>query len=411
MSGPATTTTTTTTATGPFAGLRVIDFCAVYAGPFACSLLGQLGAEVIRVETKARPDQLRTRGARPGAPEGPGFHVMNRNKRSITLDLNDPRAKELAKRLVATSDVVMENFRPGVMEKLGLGYEELRALKPDLVMTSLSAMGDSGPERKYGALAVTFSALAGLSHLTGYPDSIPTEYRGSSDFRSGFGAFFATVAALYHRQKTGEGQHVDFSARETLTSLIPDALMDYQMNGRVRGPQGNEDESMAPHGCFPSAGDDHWVAIAVENEEQWRCFCSAIGRPELADDPRFSSEASRRAHRAELDEVVAAWTRGRTDYEAMHALQAAGVPAGVTIRTDQIAVDPHVHARQMLHPVEHPVIGQITLMDVPWRLTHSPALPPRPASMRGEDNEYVFGGILKLPAEEIDELVSERVIY
>ena len=399
-----------TKAAGPLAGIRVVDFCAIYAGPMTCSLLGQMGAEVIRVETQVRPDALRTSRVR-GGTANPGFHILNHNKRGITLNLRRPEANALVKRLIAISDVVVENFRPGVMESLGLAYEELSELNPDLVMLSLSAMGDSGPERKYGALAVTFSALSGLSHLTGYPGGTPTEYRGSSDFRSGFAATFATIAALYHRQQTGRGQHVDLSAREALSCLVGDALMDYSMNGRVRGPAGNLDEQMAPHGCYPSAGDDHWVSIAVGTEDEWHDLCDTIGRPELTDDPRFRTAEGRRANIAELDAIISEWTAQRSDYEAMQTLQAAGVAASVTLRSDQIVDDPHLAARGFIQRVELDPVGPFTLIDTPWKLSGSPGLPPAPGPLLGEANDYVFSELLGLSEDEIQSLVDAEVIY
>ncbi len=402
-------------ASGPLAGIRVLDFCAIYAGPFACSTLGLLGADVIRVESAARIEALRySRANRPAdAPSNnaPGFHVLNHNKRGITLNLRDARAIELIKRLVAHSDVVVENFRPGVMQKLGLGYDVLREVNQRIIMTSMSAMGDSGPEREYGALATTFSALAGLSHLTGYADGAPTEYRGSSDFRSGFAGIFATLAALYYRQRTGQGQRVDVSARDALASLIGDTLMDYSMNERVRSRDGNRHPSMAPHGVYRCLGDDHWLSIAVGSQDEWVRFCDAMEQPNLSGDSRFVDLAARLAHRDELDAIVTAWTSIRADYELMRLLQAAGVAAMPSIRSDQVVDDPHLRAREFLERLDHPQVGPITLMSAPWKMSESPGLRPRPGPMLGEHNTDVFGDLLGLTVEEIAALQEDRVIY
>ena len=406
---------TSAEARAPLRGIRVLDFCAIYAGPFACSTLGMLGADVIRVESAARLEGLRyNRARRPAdAPSqnAPGFHVLNHNKRGVTLNLREPQAIDLIKRLVAVSDVVAENFRPGVMQGLGLGYDALREVNPKIVMLSMSAMGDTGPERRYGALATTFSALAGLSHMTGYADGAPTEYRGSSDFRSGFIGVFATLAALYHRQRTGQGQRIDVSARDALASLIGDTLMDYSMNRRVRHRDGNRHPSMAPHGVYRCAGDDHWVSIAVARDDEWQRLCAAIGQPALAVDPRFCDAASRLAHRDELDALITAWTSTRGDYEVMRLLQEAGVAAMPSLRSDQISDDSHLAARGFLHRLHHDLVGPITLMDVPWKMTASPGYPPRPGPMLGEHNAHVFTELLGLTADEIARLEAERVIY
>ena len=398
----------------PLQGIRVVDFCAIYAGPYACSTLGTLGAEVIRVETRIRPDGLRTGriGRPPDAPaDAPGFHTLNHNKKGITINLRDPRGAELVKRLVPISDVVVENYRPGVMENLGIDYEQLRPLNPELIMLSLSAMGDSGPERRYGALATTFSALGGLSHLTGYADGAPTEFRGSADLRSGLVGAFAVLAALYHRQRTGQGQRIDMAAREAMSCVIGDTLLDYSMNGRVRNRDGNRDRTMAPHNVYRCSGDDHWVSIAVATDDEWRSLCTAIGQPSLADDPRFCDAHDRWDHQAELDEIITAWTSEQTDYAAMNALQSAGVAAMLSLRSDQVPGDPHLTARGFLHPVQHERVGKITLLSSPWRMSGSPGFPPAAGPMLGEHNDYVFGELLQMGAEEIDALVDAQVIY
>ena len=415
MIGEAAAATAGGEARAPLRGIRVIDFCAIYAGPFACSTFGMLGADVIRIESAARREGLRTNRARRPADapseNAPGFHVLNHNKRGITLNLREPKAIELVKRLVAISDVVAENFRPGVMQGLGLGYDVLREVNPKIVMLSMAAMGDTGPERRYGALATTFSALAGLSHMTGYADGAPTEYRGSSDFRSGFSGVFATLAALYHRQRTGQGQRIDLSARDALASLIGDTLMDYSMNRRVRHRDGNRHSSRAPHGVYRCADDDHWISIAVRTDEEWQRLSAAIGQPAMATDARFFDTASRLAHRDELDALISEWTSTRADYEVMRLLQAVGVAAMPSMRSDQIAEDPHLAARGFLRRIQHDLVGPITLMNVPWKMSASPGHPPQPGPMLGEHNADVFTGLLDLTAEEIASLQAERVIY
>ena len=418
MASDTTTTTATNAASdvrAPLRGVRVLDFCAIYAGPFACSTLGVLGADVIRIESSARPEMLRySRARKPDdAPSenGPAFHVLNHNKRGVTLNLREPRAIEIIKRLAEHSDVVVENFRPGVMQSLGLGYEDLRAVNPRIIMTSMAAMGDTGPERRYGALATTFSALAGLSHMTGYADGAPTEYRGSSDFRSGFIGIFATVAALFHRQRTGVGQRIDLSARDALASLIGDTLMDYSMNQRSPHRDGNRSQTMAPHGVYQCTPEEHWISIAVGHEDEWQRFCAAIGQPALATDPRFLDNATRLANREALDTIISEWTSTRADYEVMRTLQAAGVAAMPSMRTDEIVTDPHLKAREFLQLLHHDLVGPITLMNVPWKMSASPGVPLRPGPMLGEHNDAVLTEILGMTPEEIAALKAEQVVY
>lgn len=409
-----TITTESGTAEAPLQNIRILDFCAIYAGPFACSTLGMLGADVIRIESSARPEAMRYNSpVAPGgeAPNAARFHVLNHNKRGITLNLRDPRAIELIKRLAAKSDIVADNFRPGVMGGLGLGYEDLRVVNPRIIVLSMAAMGDSGPERRYGALATTFSALAGLSHMTGYADGAPTEYRGSSDFRSGFIGIFAALAALFHRQRTGEGQRIDLSARDALASLLGGTLMDYSMNGRAPHRDGNRHPSMSPHGVYPCSGDDHWVSIAAGTEDEWQRFAAAIGQPSLTTDPRFVDAASRVANRDALDAIITEWTIKHADYEIMRLLQEAGVAAMPSMRSDQIVSDPHLEARGFMQRLQHEVVGPMTLMNVPWKMSATPGVPPRPGPLLGEHNDAVFTELLGMTPEEIESLKTEHVIY
>ena len=405
---------TTSDPQSPLRNIRVLDFCAIYAGPFACSTLGMLGADVIRIESATRMEAMRYNPPKsPGAepPNAPRFHVLNHNKRGITLNLREPRAIELILQLAAKSDIVADNFRPGVMDSLGLGYEALRAVNPKIIVLSMAAMGDTGPERRYGALATTFSALAGLSHMTGYVDGAPTEYRGSSDFRSGFIGIFAALAAIFHRERTGEGMRIDLSARDALASLIGDTLMDYSMNGRAPHRDGNRHRSLAPHGVYRCAGDDHWISIAVQNEDDWQRFVLAIGQPALAADPRFVDMASRHANREALDVIITEWTVTRADYDVMGTLQAAGVASMPSMRSDQIVTDRHLEARDFIQRIEHEVVGRITLMNVPWKMSATPGQRPAAGPLFGEHNQAVLTELLGMKLEEIVQLQNDRVIY
>ena len=255
------------------AGVRIVDFSWAMAGPYATEVLALMGAEVIRVESMRQLDVTRTQPhpitKRPfELNQAYYFMDVNLNKLGIRLDLSQPQAIALVKKLVEVSDVVVESFRPGVMARLGLSYEMLRKIKPDIVMLSTSAAGSSGPESQYAGYAPLFSAVAGLGDLTGYSDDAPTEMRMTIDTMNAFANAFAILAALSYRRRTGKGQYIDASSVEGVACVIGDSLMDFTMNGRVQTRTGNRDEIMAPHNCYPCLGEDRWVSIAVATEEE-----------------------------------------------------------------------------------------------------------------------------------------------
>ena len=267
---------------GPLAGIRVTEFTSAWAGPYATCLLGFLGAEVIKVESRKRIDHARnlsfSTGKRFSGPnESSVFNNLNLNKKSVTLNLSKSKGIELAKRLVGLSDIVMENMRPGVIPRLGLGYDVLMAVKPDLIYISSSSCGQTGPEREYVGYAPTFAALGGFSHITGYEDWPPSNFMGSMDLRSATTSAFAILTALIYRHRTGEGQYIDLASQETIAVLAGDILLDYFMNQRVPGRKGNKDEWMAPHNCYRCQGDDKWVSIAVATDRNGRPFAGSWG--------------------------------------------------------------------------------------------------------------------------------------
>ena len=400
----------------PLDGVRIVDFTWAWAGPYATLLLAMLGAEVIKVESHRRLDHTRLRslmtGPMMGGPNQSNvFNDINLNKLSLTLNLTRARAIEIAKRLVKVSDVVIQNMRPGVMERLGLGYEVLREVRPDIIMLSSSAVGTTGPERTYVGYAPTFAAHSGLAYVSGHTDGTPSTLTGAIDTRVGTTAAFAILAALNYRQRTGKGQYIDLSSAAAISCLVGDVLMDYTMNRRVRERDGNNDEVMAPHGCYPCRGEDHWVTIAVSGEEEWQAFCNAIGGPDWTDDRMFADAASRRQYQSELDRLVAEWTRQHTDYEVMEVLQSVGIAAMPTFSGGMIPRDPHLKERGILAEVEHPEIGKRMVVGPPWRLSATPARIPRAAPLIGEHNRYVLGEMLGMSRDEIDRLVEEDVVY
>jgi benzylsuccinate CoA-transferase BbsF subunit len=382
------------------AGVRILDFTWAVAGPTATMQAASLGAEVIKVETSLRLDVLRRSGF-TGA-------TTNRQKKAVTLNLRHPKAVELAKQLVALSDVVAESFRPGVMDGLGLGYEDLRAVKDDIIMLSSSMAGQRGPYSRFAGYAPMFVALSGLGDMTGYADGPPTQIRVGGDIIVGVHGGFALLAALVHHQATGEGGHVDLSSIESQSNLIGDSILEYSVNGTVPHRTGNREPMMVPHNCFRCAGDDQWVAIAVGTEDQWRGLVEALGRPAWADDPRFADAEGRDAHADEIEELVAGWTADLTPAEATDRLQRAGVPAAPSFRAPELFADPHVASRDLLADV--PGDGrQWSLLRLGGRLPATPIALDRAGPAMGEHNDEIFGGLLGLSETERKELEAEGV--
>jgi benzylsuccinate CoA-transferase BbsF subunit len=407
------------------AGYRILDFGTAFASPMAAHLLADMGAEVIKIESHTRLDGLRlgrpivgediAGGDRGEWPEyQPVFHGLNRSKLGITVNIKHPEGVELLKRLVRLSDVVINNFSPGVMDRAGLGYDVLRAAKPDLIYVSLPAAGESGPLRDIVTYAPVIAALAGISGLVGY-SSAREDFVGTLQvaFCDAVGALHAVVAilsALRHRLATGEGQAIEVAQWEAAVSMLGEGLLDYVMNGRVLSPVGNTHPTMVPHNNYRCAGDDAWVAIAVRSDDDWGAFCQATGHPEWADDARYVDAYRRRQHRTELDALITTWTSQRTPYEIMEILQAAGVAAMPVMNLEDQFRDPHLRAREIHLESEHPKVGLEFLHGIPWRLSETPGRISRPAPLLGEHNQYVFGDLLGLPGAEIQRLAEAGAI-
>lgn len=397
-------------------GVRIADFCWLWAGAYATGLLALLGAEVIKIESMARPDPSRkmtlTVGqAFEGIDHSPIFNSINLNKLSVRLNLKQPEAVVLAKKIVQISDVASENMRPGAMDSIGLGYDVLKEVKPDIIMLSSSAFGAEGPLRRYGGYAPSFACYSGLAHLTGYSDGPPNPMTGSTDLMSATTSAFAIMAALNHRQHTGQGQHIDMASVESLAVFTGDALMEYIMNGRVQSRNGNHDRIMAPHNCYRCRGDDKWVSIAVATDEEWQAFCNAAGHPEWASDERFADTYSRWKNERELNDLIGEWTVNYTHYEVTEILQKAGVAAIPSFSNEEIFSDPHFKARELAVEVEHPSMGKQVVLGPPWRLSETPARVTKSAPTMGENNEHVFGEILGMSGKEIARLIEEEIIY
>jgi benzylsuccinate CoA-transferase BbsF subunit len=401
---------------GPLCGVRVVEFTSAWAGPYATCLLAFLGAEVIKVESRQRPDYSRylsfSIGRRFGSlEESEVFNILNLNKRSVSLNLKKPKAVEIAKRLVKIGDVVIENMRPGVVAKLGVDYDALREVKPDLIYLSSSACGQTGPDREYIGYAPTFAALGGLPQITGYEDWPPSNFMGSMDLRSAATSAFAILAALYHHERTGEGQYIDLSSQEAITVFAGDILLDYVMNGRIQTRRANKHHRIAPHNCYRCRGEDNWISIAVATEEEWQALCGVMEKAGLAKDDRFSDAAKRKMNEEALDRIIEEWTRNWDYQEVMEKLQNAGVAATPSLSSEGLFHDPHVRERSVFQEVDHPVIGKNWVIAPPWKLSETPAEIRKAAPLLGEHTDEIFRKHLGMSAEEIEALRKEEVIY
>lgn len=397
-------------------GVRIADFSWVWAGPLATLLLSFLGAEVIKIESRKRIDQTRHGSITTGDSfndynASPIFNNANLNKKGVSIDLSRPEGADLAKRLVSVSDVVVENMRPGVMDKLGLGYKDLVKVRPDIIMLSSSGFGSSGPYREYAGYAPIFAAFGGLAYLTGYEDGEPNTMSGVMDLRVGTVSAFALLAALVHRQKTGEGQYIDLSSSECVSTLVGAELMQYTMNKTSPFRCGNQDSIMAPHNCYRCKGDDKWISIAVATDEEWQAMCRVMGNPAWATDEAYASACGRWKNRKELDTHISGWTKNYTHYEAMSLLQSAGVAAMPSFSAEEILSDPHIKARGMINEVEHPVMGKKVVLNPSWKLSETPARIRKPSPLLGEHNVEVFGNLLGMTKDEIKKLEDGQIIY
>jgi benzylsuccinate CoA-transferase BbsF subunit len=405
-------------------GYRLLDFGTAQAGPQVAQLLADMGMEVIKIETRVKPDGVRL--GRPmagvnitGVDESkwldmqPVFHMMNRNKLSFTINLKHPRATEVFTRLVKISDVLLDNFSPGVMARLGLDQPNLEKIKKGIISMSLSGCGESGPLKDTLVYAPLIISLGGMESLLGYyGDKQPMNLvPGYGDTNASIHGAFAILAALWHREETGEGQHISLAEAYTITSLLGETIMDYNMNGRVPGLQGNRHPVLCPHGNYPCKGRDKWVAIAVETEEEWKNLCIALGAPEWITDKRFADLASRRQHWDELDKLIAGKTAGYKAYEITDILQKVNVAATPVMNCEDQINDPHFREKKTFVEMNHPLVGKELIYGNPMRLSDMPPVVERNAPAMGEHNDYVLKELLGYSPQEVIELVEQQVIY
>jgi benzylsuccinate CoA-transferase BbsF subunit len=401
----------------PLAGITVADFTWIGAGSYTTKILADFGADVIKVESGERLDTLRDakpfQGGVRGVNRSGYFADRNSSKRSVTLNLKTDEGRALARRLVAQSDVVANNFTPGTMEKFGLGYEAVRGFRQDIVYISMSMHGQVGPEARYLGYGLTMGAVTGLHHLCGLPDQEPagTGTNFPDHVPNPAHAAFAILAALRHRRRTGRGQFIDVAQIEPTIALLGPAVMDYTANGRVAGRVGNQHIAAAPHGVYPTRGEDRWIAISAPTEAAWRSLLQVLEDPALAQDARFASATSRWQHRAELDAAVARSTTPHDALELAQRLQQRGVAAGpVQDAADVLQRDPQLRSRGHWVYLEHPEMGRTVYNALPFRMSRTPGYPNRPAPLLGQHTDEVLRDRLGLAQAEIDALRAQGAL-
>ena len=394
-------------------GIRVVSFTSVWAGPWAGAVLADMGAEVIKVESAKRLDNLRymvTLDKAEADVNKGSFNVINRGTSSCTIDVSQSEGISLFKELVKVSDVVIENYAPRVMPNLGLDYNTLKKIKPDLIMVALSGLGGTGPDKDYVAYASTIEAVGGLNAAFGYPGGEPA--LGAIYAADPIGSMYAVlgvISSLYLRHKTGKGQYIDISECEALISTLPEVILDYTLSGIKRPRMGNRDEIMAPHNCYPCKDEDKWIAIAIDSNDNWQKFCSIMVSPRWCRDDKFSSQQSRWQNQMELDKNIADWTRNYSAYELMQKLQESGIAAGPSLNIEELVKDSHIKERRAIIEQEHPVAGKTYVYRSPWTSARTEQNPPAPCL--GDANEYVFKELLGISDSNFTDLVNRKVIY
>ena len=395
-------------------GLKIADFTWYAAGPHTTRYFAIHGAMVVRIESEARLDATRAnaphRDGIPGPNRSGTFAHANTSKYGITLDLRHPRGIEVAKRLVAWSDVVVENFTPGTMEDMGLGYEDLVKIKPDLIMLSTSNQGQTGPQARRPGFGIHLEALSGFNYLIGWPDSEPVIMAGlATDMIAARFAASILLAALDFRRRTGNGQYIDLSQYQASLQFLAPPLLDFVVNGRIAQRVGNSSPCAAPHGVYPCLGEDRWCAIAVFSDQEWLAFCQALGNPVWSQEHRWATLEGRKENEEDLDHLVAETTTRFVAEELMGLLQTHGVSAAVVKNAADIYSDPQLKYRGHFIPVEHSEIGSYLAEATGYRLSRTP-FEFKPSPCLGEHNEHVYTQILGMSDEEFIGFLESGVI-
>lgn len=405
---------------GPLHGVRIVEMGQLIAIPFAMKLLADMGAQVIRLESTRRLESYRSDSVYLNEVEGEfwnrgaNFYEQNRNKLGITLDLGSAAGLEILRRLISVSDIFAENFTPRVIKNFGLEYSDLRQIKPDIIMVSSTGYGFDGPWANFGATGPATEGASGLAYTTGYAGGPPVMAEiPYVDYTAGEHTVVAVMAALMHRLRTGQGQFIDVSQTQAAAATIPEAMLDFSANGRSPTRIGNADPVMAPHGCYPCRGEDRWIVIAVGTDAEWAALCQVLGEGELLEDARFSTALGRHLNHEELDrklrEATASWNADKL----MDALQAVGVPAGAVLDSKDLLFNDHLRDRGFYEVTQHHEstgIPPLPYASRPWKMSGTPAVPPKPAPLMGEHNDVVLRDLLGLTHEEVAELEEDGVI-
>ena len=393
----------------PLAGVRVIDLTQIYNGPYATFLMAMAGAEVIKIEP-LQGEHLRRRGVVGGAALP--FAMLNGNKRAVTLNLKSERGRGLLLDRDRRADILVENFAPGTMDRLGVGWDVLSAANPRLIYGASSGYGSTGPNRDYPAMDLTVQAMSGIMSITGFPDRPPVKTGPAiCDFSAGIHLYGAIMTALYERERTGRGRRVEVSMQDAVYATLSSSLgMMRGATGEVPSRTGNRHSGMAesPYNVYPTR--DGYIAIICVGEAHWQSLARAMGRPELARDPRFGSLKSRVAHMDAVDEIVCGWTREWDKLALFDLLIGNHVPCAPVRSLDEVVNDAHMHERGALLQIEHPELGPITVQRSPLRFEGTPLPEMLPSSRLGEQNDQVYGDWFGLTADEINALKNEGVI-
>lgn len=398
-----------------FSDLTVVGFSWAIVGPLTLKFFADYGAKVVRVETQTRPCVTRTsspyKDRKPGLNRSGYFNFYNANIMSLSLNMSHPRAREVALRLVQKADVVVENFTPGIMERWGLGYEDLKRVKPDLIMVRQSGFGLSGPYAKLPAYGMVLSAISGLLNFVGWPGGEPMPL-GVAPYTDAISPRFAAasiLSALEHRERTGEGMLIEISQFETALHFIHPGIINFALEGRELERNGNRCPYAAPSNVYRCKGQDRFCAISVFDEGQWERLCKVIGREELLHDERFRSFEGRKAHEETLDEIVEEWTKGLEAEEAVQLLQERGIPAGVVKDARDLFEDPQLRWRQMFWSLVHSEVGPSTHLGGSFVLSETPARPKMPSPLLGEHTVEILTKMLGMSDEEFVQLMNEGV--
>ena len=411
----------------PLEGIRIIDLTQAWAGTLATCLLADMGADVIKIESRSRPDTWRGRLEPELAANGPHgypdnnpgdkpynrgalFHGVNRNKKGITLDLTKPEGVVIFKDLVKTGDVVAENFTPRVMGKFGLDYHTLKEVNPSIVMISMPGYGMTGPYRDSRGVGGSIEPMSGMSSLMGYADRPPMNHGTMyPDPIAGMMGAAAILIALHSRKSTGAGQYIDLSQQEATTIFLGEALMDYSMNKRVRQRQGNRHPFMAPHQNYRCRGEDEWIAISITSDKEWAQLVKVMEEPAWAEDEKFETPLARLENEDALNRHIEAWTAGYDKYELMDELQRNGVPAGAVLAPREVVEDLHLEARDAIEEMDYAESHRFKMPGIPWKMSKTPGKIRCPAPRLGQDSESVLSELLNMSHEEYQHLVEKRV--